>query len=109
MGKQIRRTITITLTETWTFVWAKTDDTPEQTMTVKQETPEGKQKEEQDAALPLPVSTTAPATPSGPDPPASPVTPDTAPALHPEAATQVAPSLNRKRERGHRAKRNRPQ
>lgn len=71
MGKQIRRTITITLTETWTFVWAQTDAAPEPTMTVVQAPPTGQPKEVLDAALPRPISPLAPANPKPPPTPDS--------------------------------------
>lgn len=100
MGKQIRRTITITLTETWTFVWAKTDDAPEQTITVEPVTPVEKKKEEQDAALQLPVSTFDRANPSVDEPLSS---LDTTQAPQPGDDTTLAISLKPKRSRRRRS------
>lgn len=47
MGKRIRLTVTITITDTWTFGWMTEDDPPTQTGTIVQDT----SKEEQNEAL----------------------------------------------------------
>jgi len=44
MGKIIRRTIIITITETWTFVWATADEPPKQAPTVVQAKPNPKEE-----------------------------------------------------------------
>jgi hypothetical protein len=54
MGKLIRRTVTITITETWTIVWTTEDDLPKQATTVVQDNPDP--KEEQDELLQATVS-----------------------------------------------------
>lgn len=58
MDKHIRRTVTITLTETWTFVWAASDAARDQGVTVVQQPAQqqpAKAKEENDEHLPTTV------------------------------------------------------
>ena len=68
MGRIIRRTVTITITETWTIVWTdegRADDKPQpQAMTIVQDQP--KPQEEQDETI-LPAVTTGTATDAQPD------------------------------------------
>jgi hypothetical protein len=68
MGKIIRRTVTITITESWTIVWTDEDragDTPQvQVTTLVQDHP--KAQEEPDETI-LPAVTTVTATHAPPD------------------------------------------
>jgi len=59
MGKIIRRTVTITITETWTIVWTTDDPAPPQTTTIVPDQP--KPQEEQDETM-LPAVTPGTAT-----------------------------------------------
>ena len=59
MGRIIRRTVTITITESWTIVWTTDDTSPPQVMTNVQEQP--KPQEEPDETI-LPSVTTVAAT-----------------------------------------------
>jgi len=59
MGKIIRRTVTITITETWTIVWTTDDPAPPQTTTIVPDQP--KPQEEEDEKM-LPTVTPGAAT-----------------------------------------------
>jgi len=59
MGRIIRRTVTITITETWTIVWTTDDTVPPQATTIVPDQP--KPQEEQDEKI-LPAVTTVTAT-----------------------------------------------
>src|SRR5688572_24173631 len=90
MGKIIRRTVTITITETWTIVWTTDGESQRQAMTMVPEQPNP--QEEPDAAVQTPIRT---GTPGASDPTAMPPTPAAAndPQLHgvsakPEAGSQ---------------------
>ncbi|MCE7986033.1 MAG: hypothetical protein DYG89_33060 [Caldilinea sp. CFX5] len=107
MGKQIRRTITITLTETWTFIWAATDAVPAQTITVEQAIPAEEQQEEQDASLQLPVSTIDPANPNACEPTALPHPLET-PVEPPSDGAPTSASARRPRKRARRRIRRNP-
>jgi len=64
MGRIIRRTVTITITETWTIVWTTDDPAPPQTTTIVPDQP--KPQEEQDETM-LPAVTPGTATAVQPD------------------------------------------
>ena len=63
MGKNIQRTLTLTLTETWTIVWLSDDEPQRQATTIMQDHP----KEQPDEALQATLSIAEPA-PTPPTP-----------------------------------------
>ena len=64
MGKIIRRTVTITITESWTIVWTTDETSPRQATTVVQEQP--KPQEKPDETM-LPAVTLGATTDAQPD------------------------------------------
>ena len=64
MGKIIRRTVTITITETWTIVWTTDDTAQPQATTIVPDQP--KPQEEEDETM-LPTVTPGAATAAQPD------------------------------------------
>lgn len=71
MGKIIRRTVTITTTESWTIVWLPDDDPLCHPTTILQHYP--KTQEEPDEALQVTLMTAEPGQPSISEPPLMPV------------------------------------
>ena len=63
MGRIIRRTVTITITETWTIAWTTDDTAQPQATTIVQDQP--KPQEEEDETI-LPAVTTGAATDAQP-------------------------------------------
>ena len=63
MGRIIRRTVTITITESWTIVWTTDDTSPPQATTIVQK--QLKPQEEADETI-LPVVTTGDGTDAQP-------------------------------------------
>ena len=103
MGKIIRRTVTITITETWTIVWTTEDTSQPQATTIVQDQP--KTQEKQDEALQTTIIVAEPGDPSASDPTAPPLPPATATDAQSDDVT-AKPSAGgqRKRARSHRAK-----
>ena len=64
MGKLIRRTVTITITESWTITWTTDETSQPQATTIVQDQP--KTQEEPDETI-LPAITTGDATDAQPD------------------------------------------
>lgn len=64
MGRIIRHTVTITITENWTIVWTTDETSPPQATTIVQDHP--KAQEEQDETI-LPAVTTVTATDAQPN------------------------------------------
>jgi hypothetical protein len=97
MGRIIRRSMTITITETWTIVWATDDEPAHQATTTVPDPP--KTQEEPDENLQATITTTKPDNPSVREPPATPLTPATTLDAPPGGATT---GQKRKRSRGRR-------
>src|SRR5262245_52721818 len=101
MGKFIRRTLTITITESWTIVWTLDDPPPRHPTTNGQDRPET--QEEPDENLQATITTTELDKPSVSDPTATPLTPAAALELPSGRASAYATtSRKRKRSRGRR-------
>jgi hypothetical protein len=103
MGRIIRRTVTITITESWTIVWtdeAKTGDAPQsQAITIVQK--QVQTQEEPDEVLQATLTTSEFTALSASAPTATPPTP-AAPDAQSDDAT-AKPGAGRKRKRGRRA------
>src|SRR4051812_34517763 len=99
MGKLIRRTITITITETWTFIWTTDGDPLSHPSIILQAKP----KEEQDEAFQTIVNNADPGKPSVSDPTATPLTPAALVDPLPDGApSSSSTSRQRKRSRSRR-------
>jgi hypothetical protein len=102
MGKLIRRTVTITIHETWTIVWLPDDIPLDHPPTAGQA--QANAEEQPDEALQAPLITAGPGNPGAGPPPVTPLTPAAAPDPQPGGAPARSTAGNkRKRARGRRA------